>query len=127
MSFASDINTVLQGNATLNAAVGSRIYSYSLPDNLDISLPSIVFNYKKESGTHTLGEDNVLEDYYLFVVLLAPDPEINETNADLVRAFLDEHSDAKIREVIFEGDSNGLDQEKERFFKSLEYKITYQK
>ncbi len=125
MSFATDINTVLQGDAALNTAVSSRIYSYMLPDNLGVELSSIVFTYKKEGGSHVLEEDNVLEDYSLYVVILSPDSATNETISALVRTLLDDYEDDSILDMTYEGDTNGIDQDKERFFKSLEYKCTF--
>jgi hypothetical protein len=126
MSFATSINTVLQGNTALNTAVSSRIYSNNLPDNLGVNLASIVFTYKKETGIHTLQDKNVLEDFALYVVIFSDDTVEIETIAALVRAFLDTYSDANLRDITFEGDSAGLDQDKERYFKVLEYKVIYQ-
>lgn len=132
MSFASSINTVLNGNASLNSHLlnadgTTRIYAYNYPDNLDVNLSAIVFTYKKENGTHTLGSKNVLEDYNLYIVILSPDPGENETIADLVHNFLDEYQDANILDVTFENDNNGEDQEKGRYFKILEYKVIFDK
>jgi hypothetical protein len=126
MSFASVINTILQGNDALNKYLDRRIYSYNLPDNLDISKSAIVFNYKKETGTHTLQDYNVLEDYILYVAIVAPTTEITEEIAPLVRAVLDPYDDANIRDIVFDNDQNGVDQEKERYYKILEYKVTFQ-
>jgi hypothetical protein len=132
MSFASSINTVLNGNSSLNSQLwnadgSTRIYAYNYPDNLDVNLSAIVFTYKKENGTHTLGAKNVLEDYSLYIVILSPDPGENETIADLVHSFLDEYQDANILDVTFDNDNNGEDQEKGRYFKVLEYKVIFDK
>mgnify|MGYP006292913129 CR=1 FL=1 len=130
MSFASAINTVLQGNAPLNALVTDsngnvNIYSYNLPDNFPISLPSIVFTYKKEDGTHTLQERNILEEFVLYVVCLAPNSVTTETIGAAVRDLLDSYEDANLLDLIYDDEMNGLDPEKERYYKSLQYKVTY--
>lgn len=127
MSFASVINQILQGNDTLNRRLDSRIFSYNLPDNLDVNLPAIVFNYKKESGTHTLDENNVLEDYSLYIAIVAPTTEITEEIVPLVEAILDDYEDANIRDCVNQDDNNGVDQDKERYYKVLTYKVIYQK
>lgn len=125
MTYASAINTLLQSNAALNTLVSSRIYSYHLPDNLDVSKTAIVFTYKKDEGTHTLDADNVLEDYSLFVVCVAPNTEETETIAEAVRAFVDDYEDANLLDIVYETDINGVDQEKERYYKTLEYKTVF--
>lgn len=126
MSFASVINSVIQNDAAVNSAVGSRIYSYNLPDNLDVKLSAIVFNYKKEGGTDTLDQKNILEDFSLYVVCMAQDTEKTESVAALVRALLDNYEDSNIRDITYTGDQNGEDQDKERYYKVLEYKVIFQ-
>ncbi len=68
VSFATAINTLLQSDAALNAALydsdreETRIYAYHLPDNLGIDKSAIVFTYKKDEGIDTLEAKNVLEN-----------------------------------------------------------------
>lgn len=127
MSFADAINTVLQGDTALNTYLSGRIFSYNFPDNLDVSLPAIVFNYKKENGTHTLDKKNVLEDYALYIAIVAPTTEITEEIVPLVEAILDDYEDANIRDCVNQDDNNGIDQDKERYYKVLTYKVIFQR
>lgn len=131
MSFATDINTLLQSDTALNAALydsdlgETKIYAAHLPDQFPIDKSALVFNYKKESGTHTLDAKNVLEDYALYIVLLAVTPEETETLEALVRAFVDTYSGGSLRDITYEDSSPGRDDALERYYKLLQYSIIY--
>lgn len=132
MSFATSINTLLQSDAALNAALldsargETRIYAYHLPDNLDIKKSAIVFTYKKEEGVNTLDAKNVLEKYSLYLIAVAGDPITTETISDLVHAFVDTYSDSNLLDITYEDEVNGQNEERDRYFKSLEFTIWYQ-
>lgn len=132
MSFATSINTLLQSDATLNAALldddlgETRIYAYHLPNNLDVSKSAIVFTYKKDEGVDVLEAKNVLEKYTLYVIVVAGDPVSTETITALVHAFVDTHSDANLLDITYEDESNGQNEERDRYFKTLEFVIWYQ-
>jgi len=132
MSFATVINTLLQSDATLNAALldadsgETNIYAYHLPDNLDVSKTAIVFTYKKDEGVDVLEEKNVLEIYTLYLVIVAGDPADTESTAALVHSFVDTYSDSNLLDITYEDEVNGQNDERDRYFKSLEFVIWYQ-
>lgn len=132
MSFATVINTLLQSNSALNTALTdsdlgeTRIYAYHLPDNLSIEKSAIVFTYKKDEGVDVLEAKNVLEKYTLYLVIVAGDPADNETIAALVHAFVDTYSDSNLLDITYEDEVNGQNDERDRYFKSLEFVIWYQ-
>lgn len=132
MSFATSINTLLQSDASLNAALLdadsglTNIYAYHLPDNLDVEKSAIVFTYKKDEGVDTLDAKNVLEKYTLYLIVVAGDPEDTETVAALVHAFVDTYSDSNLLDITYEDEVNGQNDERDRYFKSLEFIIWYQ-
>ena len=132
MSFASVINTLLQSDIELNQALydsdleETRIYAYHLPDNLEVKKTAIVFTYKKDEGIDTLDAKNVLEKYTLYLIVVAGDPVDTETISALVHNFVDTYSDANLRDITYEDEVNGQNEERDRYFKSLEFVIWYQ-
>lgn len=125
MNFATAINTVLQGSPAIVAATDGHIYGTHFPDALPISKTVIVFKYKKDDGTHTLQKKNTLENYSLSVYILSVDNVQNEDIAALVRALLDDYSGDNILDLVYEGDDEGVDHEKQRYYKTLNYKAIY--
>lgn len=132
MNFATAINTLLQSNATLNTALTdsdlgeTRIYAYHLPDNLGTDKSAIVFTYKKDEGVDVLEEKNVLEKYTLYLDVVSGDPTETESIATLVHNFVDTYSDSNIRDITYEDEVNGQNDERDRYFKSLEFVIWFQ-
>ena len=132
MSFATAINTLLQSDASLNAVLldpdsgETNIYAYHLPDNLGIDKTAIVFTYKKDEGVDVLEAKNVLEKYTLYVVIVSDTPVNTETTAALVHAFVDTYSDSNLLDITYEDEVNGQNDERDRYFKSLEFIIWYQ-
>jgi hypothetical protein len=132
MSFATSINTLLQSDTALNAALldpdsgETNIYAYHLPDNLDVKKSAIVFTYKKDEGIDVLEAKNVLEKYTLYVVCVADSPADTETIASLVHSFVDDYSDGNLLDITYEDEVNGQNDERDRYFKSLEFIIWYQ-
>lgn len=134
MTFPEKINSILQNDESLKTAFQDaenpekfNIYSTHLPDELDQKKPALVFNYKKTGGENVLDFDNALEDYNLFVILLAPDTSTNETNLNLVRTLLDDFEDEQIRDIIHEDDDPGSQDDKKRYFKMQIYKVIFQR
>lgn len=125
MSFEVDINNVLQNNTALNTALNNRIYSFNLPDAADISLSYLVFNYKKEDGIHTLQAKNILQNYVLYIVIISQNTVTNAEISALVLNYFDDYQDENFLDVTYNDDNNGQDQESERYFKTLEFKIIY--
>lgn len=132
MTFASAINTLLQSDATLNTALmdsdlgETRIYAYHLPPNLGTDKSAIVFTYKKDEGIDTLEAKNVLEKYTLYVIIVSDDPTETESIATLVHNFVDTYSDSNLRDITYEDESNGQNDERDRYFKTLEFVIWFQ-
>lgn len=132
MSFATAINELLQSDIELNQALydsdldETRIYAYHLPDNMGIEKSAIVFTYKKDEGIDTLDAKNVLEKYTLYLIVVSGDPVNTENVSDLVHNFVDTYSDSNLRDITYEDEVNGQNEERDRYFKSLEFIIWYQ-
>lgn len=126
MSFGTTINTIISGDSGIAAIVGSGVFHHNYPDNYDITKSLVVFTYKLNEGISSLEEDNILEVYQLTVLCLSPETDTLDDLTTAVRACLDTYSSTNIRDVVFLGDSITLDALKERYMKSLEYRIIYE-
>ena len=125
MSFATKLSTLLQADSAINSLVENRIFSFDYPDNLNITYSAIVFTYQRTGGTSVLEEANILEEYTVYIVILAPDTVEVDNISEVVKAYLKDYEDSNFLDIVFNGDTNGKEDDKERFFKALEYLITY--
>lgn len=126
MSFGTDIYSKLSGDTGIAAIVDTGVFHHNAPDNYDITKSLVVFTYKMIEGISSLEEDNILEEYQLTVLCISPDTDILDSLTAAVRSCLDTYSSTTIRDIIFLSDSITMDASKERYMKSLEYKIIYQ-
>ena len=129
MSLATDINALLTGDPTLAALVTNDdvvdIWTHHLPDNLAVDKSCIVFTYKQEEGVSTLNQTNVLEIYSLYIIGIAPDTDITDAIYNAIRNILDDYTGGSIRQSRFNGDLSSTDEDKERYLRTLEYRIIY--
>ena len=125
MSFASSINAILQASPEITAATGGHIYGTHYPDGLPTDQTVIVFTSKRDDAVHTLQKKNTLEEYSLILWILSVDNELNDSIVPLVRDLLDDYEDAEILDLVLTDEDGGVDQEKQRYFKTLTYRATY--
>ena len=125
MSFASAINAILQASPEITAATGGHIYGTHYPDGLPTDKTVIVFTSKRDDAVHTLQKKNTLEEYSLILWILSVDNELNDAIVPLVRDLLDDYEDAEILDLVLTDEDGGVDQEKQRYFKTLTYRATY--
>jgi len=125
MSFNTDLSTLMNSDSTLNSLVSSRIYSNNLPDNLNPDNDAIVYNSRLTENEDCLDDYSILEYYDLFVVVLSQNSANLDTISAAIRDLLDDYSDTNIKDVLFISNTQTLDGEKERYVRSLEYRIIY--
>lgn len=126
MSFPTIINNILEGSQDLVQATDGNIFGVHYPDALATTKTAVVFTYKKDAATHTLQKKNTLQEFNLVIWILSLDNEINENIVPIIRGLLDDYEDDNILDLIFEDEDGGVDQEKQRYYKSLIYRATYQ-
>ena len=126
MDFETEIYNLLSGATNVVAAATGGVYSHNLPENFDFKKPSIVLQYKTDEVIDTMGSEDVLEMYTLYVIIISQSTQTNKEIAQTVRTFFNGTGTATMRDVRYMNDLNSVDFEKGYYVKSLEYKVTFE-
>lgn len=128
-SFATDINTLLKSDASINAIVDGGIHYENFEDNWLAKTDDdnwVVYTFNKSNQTNCLQEKNVFMTYTLNIILIQRDSNTNlDILTDLFIDFLNGYESQKMIDLTFLRDSGGFDQQKGVYTNNLEFLVTY--
>ena len=124
MSFATDINTLMNANSTINALV-TGLYFQNAPDNTALSSEFVVFNYELIDDISSFDAYNEMDIYKLDIGIFGGDTVSTNNITEAFRNYLDNYQTSSFRDVRIISDERGIDGEKEQYSTILEYRIIY--
>ena len=124
MSFATDLKTLMNADATLNGLVDG-IYFLEGPDNVDLTSEYIVYNYEKIDDISSLDAYNTMIIYKLEIIPYSDDSLVLDNIGEAIRAYLDNYNTTPFEDCHYVDDERGTMGEKNQYLSPLEYRIIY--
>jgi hypothetical protein len=125
MSYGSSLNTLMTGDASLNALCTGGIFYENLPDNFDMTDTWIVYSYRRSEQRNCLNTKNAFTTYSVTAKIVTYDSEIMETVSDTLVSVLNGASEGGIRDIWLVADNHAVDLEKGIYMNSLEFESFY--
>ena len=99
MSFATDLNTIMHNDASLNALCHGGIHYENLPENWEINKDWIVYSFNKNSQESCIGSSEAFTRYTILLKIVANDTLTLETINDLTVNYLNGISYGNIQDI----------------------------
>ena len=125
MSWATDILSVMKGDASINAATAGIYYEH-LPDDADITNDYIVFTYNTDEIIDTLGEKDTLRIYELNVIVISQSPNTREYLTELLISYLENKAEGGISEISFLSDIRMKELDENIYINTMDYQCFYE-
>jgi len=126
MSFGTDLNTVMQADASLSSYCNGGIYYENLPDNFDLTKNWMAYSFRKTEQQDCLaGIKNVYTTYSIITKVIATDTNTLETISDHLVDYLNNKEQGGIKDTWFLGDNHTIDLEKNIYINSLDFRSYY--
>ena len=124
-SFASDLYTIMNGDASLNASFDGGIYYENLPDNFDLDKKWLMYYFNKEEQFDTFGCKNVYTQYGVTAVIINQNTEDVNTLSDQLVDYINSKSQGGIQDIYFTSDGHAFDREKNVYMNTLQFEAIY--
>lgn len=124
MSFATDVNTLMQ-DASLVAYCDGGVYYENLPDNFDLTENWLAYSFRKTEQVNCLDSKNVYTQYTLTCKIVAFDTKTLEDISDYLVDYLNGKTQGDIADIWFTGDNHTIDLEKQIYMNSCDFDSFY--
>lgn len=125
MSFGTDLNTVIQNDASLNDWCDGGIYFENLPDNFDLTKTWLVYSFRKSEQSNCLNSKKAYLTYQITVKIVTNDTIKNENVSDYLLTLFNGNDTGDIIDTWFTADSHSIDLEKGVYMNSLDFESYY--
>ena len=125
MSFATSLNTIMTGDASLNAYCDGGIRYENLPTNFEIVKNWIVYSFNRDTAQNCMSGNSVFSKYNLAVKIVATDTLVLETIGDRLTEYLEGTASTDAIDFSFVSDNHTLDLDKKIYMNTLQFDVLY--
>ena len=125
MSFATSLNTIMTGDASLNAYCDGGIRYENLPTNFEIVKNWIVYSFNRDTAQNCMSGNSVFSKYLLAVKIVSTDTLVLETIGDRVTYYLENIASNDTIDFSFVSDNHTLDLDKKIYMNTLQFDVLY--
>jgi len=123
MSFATDLYTIMTGDASLNAEATGGIFYENLEDNFDLAKKWILYHFRKEQQIDCLGIKNAYTEYEETITVIATNTVDVLDISDQLVTYLNGAAYGEVVDITFTGDGHSFDQDKNIYMNTLTFNV----
>ena len=124
MSFATEINTLMNADSTINGLVDG-IYFMNAPDNTPLTGEYLVFSYELIGDISSLDDYNEMDIYKLEIAAFSDNTLTLDSIIEAIRDYLDNYNATPFIDFRVISDDRGVEGDKEQYSNIIEYSIIY--
>ena len=125
MSFSTDLQYLMNNDASLNSYIDGGIHCENLPENFELVKNWIVYSFNKTGQQTCMSGGTAIMQYRLTVKIVATDTLELETMSDLLVQYLNGMTYGNIADILFVGDNHTLDLDKRIYMNTLDFDCLY--